>query len=105
MPSKREVIDAAGQLVSRQWYDDNGTEITEAQATTLAATEQQIKDALDIAIAGMEALIGTANIPSGTRTTAELSNYCRELQAAVKDEARAIRRLAKYVRGDFTGSA
>lgn len=64
-----------------------------------------IVKALADAIVDMQAILDTADIPTGTTLTAGvLSNVVRQLQSQVKAEAQVLKRLARYVIGDFTGT-
>jgi len=75
---------------------------------TLPAAPWQNADTIDqrlaAAMAALQQIIDAADIAPGTLTAAQLSNAVRALQAAVKTEARALRRIIRHVRGDLTGS-
>lgn len=65
------------------------------------ANTQAVQDRLDAALAGMQAIIDTADLAAGTLTSAQLSTAARQLQTAVKTEARLLKNVVRYLRSTF----
>lgn len=71
---------------------------------TPLANQQTIAAALVQILPDMQAILDTADIPAGTLTAAQLSNFVRASQTQMKTIAQAIKRLDRYVTNDFTGT-
>lgn len=72
--------------------------------STPQRTRAALEDQLASAMAAMQQIIDTPDIAAGTLTTAQLSNAVRQLQTAVKAEARLLRRILRVMRADYTGA-
>lgn len=59
------------------------------------ANQASVRDLVNQALAQLQAVIDTADLPDGTLSGAALSNAARQLQTAAKVNARATRRLIR----------
>jgi hypothetical protein len=104
------------QVTTLTWRYPDGTELDPALVALWSAAvgtpgqvtpwqnQTAIEQQLAAAMAAMQTILDTADIPAGTLTTAQVSNHVRALQTAVKAEARLLRRLVRAIRADYTGS-
>lgn len=84
MPSKHEVIDAQGNLVSRKWYDDNGAEITEQQATTQATNGDTLRSRARASVAANNTYLGLSAAQKTANQQAHVDRLTKECTALIK---------------------
>ena len=101
-----------GNTVTTYMIDDRV--VTEAEFNQDGLNELAVKDAITDALAQLDTLIAApalTAVPSGTLTTAQLSNALRTLRneaqqtrAGAQDIARTLKRTIRLVRSNFAGT-
>lgn len=81
----------------------NGQLVSET-TVNVDVTAETVRTQAAAALAGLQAIIDSADLPAGTLTAAQLSVAARQTQDAVKFQARAIRRLIRVALADYSDS-
>lgn len=68
------------------------------------ANEDQVRQAITQAIIDMQSILDAATVPSGTLSTAQLSNFMRQAQTQIQSVALRVKQVARFLNGDFTSS-
>lgn len=87
-------------------YTIGDEEVTAAYPVEAVPVEQTnerlVRERVAQALATLQTIIDTPNIPAGALTGAQLSNVARGNQSQVKDIARILRGVIRLTVGDFT---
>lgn len=86
-------------------YDGAGNVVAARTVEIPAASvnAETIANAYAADLANLQGILAQADIPAGTLTTAQLSNFIRTAQTNQRQIARALIHAARYLRGDFSG--
>lgn len=93
-----------GQVTETRSMGGQAVQVTvQVDDAVLAAQANQrtVGDRLDQALANMQQIIDATDLPAGTLTAAQLSTAARQLQTAVKAQARLLKNLVRQARSTF----
>ncbi len=68
------------------------------------AKHNTVRDQITAAMDGLANIIASPDLAAGTLTAAQLSNAARQLQSAVKLEARTLRVIIRRLMNDYSGT-
>jgi hypothetical protein len=85
---------------THRWDAPSRSVVVDVAKAQAAANQQAIRDFIAQALSGLQAIINTP--PATFTTTPGVEAAMRALQAQVKDEARLLRRIVRFLLDDFT---